>query len=210
MCCFSFGLSLLDFLLPGQFCFICFLCSQLIFEFCSCSGLCNKLCLSFCDCFTFNFKFTGFFLCNEFSFCFSLLSLELFLVVNGSFLSVFLFYLFSCNLSIEHFLNFKLLFHFDAFQGLLFHFEHGRLRSSVCLEVAASSCIWLPFSFCFNLFKFFVVLNQNFYLLVSCFNSCIKFNLGDFWRPIFRVYKLVYSWIDKFFKQNTCATKRFN
>ena len=134
----------------------------------------------------------------------------MFLVVNGSFLSVFLFNLFSCNLSIEHFLNFKLLFHFDAFQGLLFHFEHSRLRSSVCLEVAASSSIWLPFSFCFYLFKFFVVLNQNFYLLVSCFNSCIKFNLGDFWRPIFRVCKLVYSWIDKFFKQNTCATERFN
>ena len=158
MACFSFGLSLSDFLLSGNLCFMCLPCSYLIFQFGSCSGLCNKLGLSFCDRFAFDFKFSGFFLCNKLPFCFCLLSLELFLVVLSSFLCVFLFNLLSCNFCIQHFLNFKLLFYFYTFKGLLFHFKHSRLRRSIILVVAAPSSIWLPFSFCLDLFKFFIVL----------------------------------------------------
>lgn len=94
------------------------------------------------------------------------LTLSLLLLIKHHFLLISLGYLFLGKLSIEHLLNFKLLFYFHSLDRLLLHLDHRGLRL-----VPGSTCILVfPLAVGFKLgvtANIAILLHQYFELLVS-------------------------------------------
>jgi len=93
------------------------------------------------------------------------------------------------ELSLEHFLNFLLLFDFDFCDLFLFHLYHcwrwnHSAESAILMSALHSRRFSIPASISFHIEDLFVIFCQNFKLFISRMDSLAKFNFGNFLREL--------------------------